>query len=287
MIIIFQTFVNGLITSSFYILLAVGLTLVFGVMNIANFAHGEFFMLGAYAVWLLYGVSGLPFIVAVLIAAVVVGGFGILSERVLFRPVQGNVLGGFIVSIGLVFILQVFVGQVWGVGMAKPVSKVFPGSLKFFGIYVGWQRFIVMPVTAVFMGVLWIFLNRTRHGRGLRAAAQDSEAAVLQGISINKSSAIAMGLGSMLVAAGGALMAPLVSVYPYMGHSVVWTAFVIVIVGGPGNIKGTILAAFFFGFLHTIVATVLDSTIGNLMGVVFMLIILAIKPEGLMGEEQV
>lgn len=287
MSVILQTFVNGLITSSFYILLAVGLTLVFGVMNIANFAHGEFFMLGAYAVWLLYGVSGLPFIIAVLIAGVGVGGFGILSERVLFRPVQGNVLGGFIVSIGLVFILQVFVGQVWGVGMAKPVPKVFPGSLKFLGIYIGWQRFIVMPVTAVFMGVLWIFLNRTRHGRGLRAAAQDSEAAVLQGISINKSSAIAMGLGSMLVAAGGALMAPLVSVYPYMGHSVVWTAFVIVIVGGPGNIKGTILAAFFFGFLHTIVATVLDSTIGNLMGVVFMLIILAIKPEGLMGEEQV
>ncbi|MBN1426499.1 branched-chain amino acid ABC transporter permease [Candidatus Fermentibacteria bacterium] len=286
MSIILQTLVNSLITSSFYMLIAVGLTLVFGVMNIANFAHGEFYMVGAYTVWLLYSVGKIPFFVSVLVALVVVCAIGVVAERVLFRRVYGNVLGGFIISIGLVFILQVLVGQIWGVGMMKPVPKVFPGSLSVLGISVGWQRFIVVPCTGFLLAVLWFFLAKTKTGRGLRAVAQDREAAILHGIDVNRCCAVAMGLGSAMAAAGGALMAPIVSVYPYMGHSVVWTGFVIVIVGGAGNIKGTILSALFFGFLHTIVATVLDSTIGNLVGVLCMLIILAIKPEGLAGERE-
>lgn len=278
-----QTIANALVTSAFYALIAVGLSLVFGVMNIVNFAHGELYMLGAYMVWVLYAVGDMPFFAAVGLAIVAVGLLGILLERGIFRPVRENPLSALIISIGIVFILQVSVGQIWGVGKMKPVPAAFPGALDLLGVSTSWQRLIVIPVAILLLGGLWVFLNRTRMGRGLRATAQHPEAASLQGISINRSAAIAMLIGCAMAGAAGALMAPIMSVYPYMGHVVIWTCFVIIIVGGAGNIKGTILAALLFGFLHTIVTTLLDSTIALIISALFMLIFLAIRPQGLLG----
>jgi branched-chain amino acid transport system permease protein len=114
----------------------------------------------------------------------------------------------------------------------------------------------------------------------------DPEAAALQGISVKKSAATALLIGSALAGAAGALMAPIMSVHPYMGHAVVWTAFVVIIVGGAGNIKGTVLASLLFGFLTTIITTLLDSTIANLVNVLVMLVVLAIRPQGLTGHAE-
>ncbi len=278
-----QTILNGLMTSSFYALIAVGLSLVFGVMHIVNFAHGEFYMVGAYTVWILYALLHWPFFVAVGVAIVLVGLLGVLAERFVFRPVRGNVLSGFIISIGLVFVLQVLVVKIWGVGKMKPVPAAFPEILDFWGVSTSWQRFIVVPATVLLLWILWVFLARTGLGRAIRASALDSEAASLQGISINKTAPLAMLIGSAMAGAAGALMAPIMSVYPYMGHTVIWTAFVVVIVGGAGNIGGTILAALLFGFLHTVVTTLLDSTIANLVSALFMLVFLSIRPQGLAG----
>ena len=281
---ILQTILNGLMTSSFYALIAVGLSLVFGVMHIVNFAHGEFYMLGAYAVWVLFAKTGWPFFAAVGTGIVIVGLLGLLSERLVFRYAHGNVLSGFIMSVGMVFILQVAVVKIWGLGKMKPVPAAYPQVLDFWGVNTSWQRFIVIPATLLLLGALWFFLDRFRIGRALRAAAMNPQAAALQGISPKKCAAVAMLLGSAMAGAAGALMAPIMSVHPYMGHNVVWTAFVVVIVGGPGNIKGSILAALLFGFLNTVISTLLDSTIANLVSALVMLILLAIKPEGVMGH---
>ena len=281
---ILQTILNGLMTSSFYALIAVGLSLVFGVMHIVNFAHGEFYMLGAYAVWVLFAKTGWPFFAAVGTGIVIVGLLGLLSERLVFRYAHGNVLSGFIMSVGLVFILQVAVVKIWGLGKMKPVPAAYPQVLDVWGVTTSWQRFIVIPATLLLLGALWFFLDRFRIGRALRAAAMNPQAAALQGISPRKCAKVAMLLGSAMAGAAGALMAPIMSVHPYMGHNVVWTAFVVVIVGGPGNIKGSILAALLFGFLNTVISTLLDSTIANLVSALVMLILLAIKPEGVMGH---
>ena len=281
---ILQTILNGLMTSSFYALIAVGLSLVFGVMHIVNFAHGEFYMLGAYSVWVLFAKTGWPFFAAVGAGIVIVGLLGLLSERLVFRYAHGNVLSGFIMSVGMVFILQVAVVKIWGLGKMKPVPAAYPQVLDFWGVNTSWQRFIVIPATLLLLGALWFFLDRFRIGRALRAAAMNPQAAALQGISPKKCAAVAMLLGSAMAGAAGALMAPIMSVHPYMGHNVVWTAFVVVIVGGPGNIKGSILAALLFGFLSTVITTLLDSTIANLVSVLVMLVLLAIKPEGVMGH---
>ncbi len=281
-----QTILNGLMISSFYALIAVGLSLVFGVMHIVNFAHGEFYMIGAYTVWVLFALLHWPFFIAVGAAIVIVGLLGLVSERLIFRHAHGNVLSGFIMSVGLVFILQVAVVEIWGVGKMKPVPAAFPQILDIGGVSTSWQRFIVLPATIILLWALWYFLAKFRVGRGLRASAQDPEAAALYGISPKKSAAVAMLLGSAMAGAAGALMAPIMSVHPYMGHSVVWTAFVVVIVGGAGNIKGTILAALIFGFLTTIITTLLDSTIANLVNTLVMLVILAIRPQGVAGHAE-
>ncbi|MEW6263946.1 MAG: branched-chain amino acid ABC transporter permease [Thermodesulfobacteriota bacterium] len=280
-----QTILNGLMTSSFYALIAVGLSLVFGVMHIVNFAHGEFYMLGAYTVWILFAKMEWPFFLAVAAAIVLVGLLGLISERVVFRQAHGKVLSGFIMSVGLVFILQVAVVKIWGLGKMKPVPAAFPQVLDLGGVSTSWQRFIVIPATIILLGSLWFFLERFRLGRALRASALNPEAAALQGISPRKCAAVAMLLGSAMAGAAGALMAPIMSVHPYMGHSVIWTAFVVVIVGGPGNIKGSILAALLFGFLTTIITTWLDSTIADLVNALVMLILLAVRPEGVMGHD--
>ena len=271
-------------TSSFYALIAVGLSLVFGVMHIVNFAHGEFYMIGAYTVWVLFALLHWPFFIAVGAAIVIVGLLGLVSERLIFRHAHGNVLSGFIMSVGLVFVLQVAVVEIWGVGKMKPVPAAFPQILDIGGVSTSWQRFIVLPATIILLWALWYFLAKFRVGRGLRASAQDPEAAALYGISPKKSAAVAMLLGSAMAGAAGAFMSPIMSVHPYMGHSVVWTAFVVVIVGGAGNIKGTILAALIFGFLTTIITTLLDSTIANLVNTLVMLVILAIRPQGVAGH---
>lgn len=282
-----QTVANAWVATFLYAVVAVGLALIFGVMRTANFAHGEFFMVGAYTVWLLYTRGGWPFFAAVLAAMGVVAGIGLITERGIFRPLRGDIVAGLIASIGLVFILQVAVGRIWGVGLAKPVPSAFPGSVEVLGTSVGWERFMIIPAAITMLGLLWFFLHRFKLGRALRAVAQDPEAAALQGISINRIAALAMGIAGAFAGVAGALRASIDPVTPYIGHTVILMAFIIIIVGGTGSLEGALLAAIMFGFLHTIVTTVLNSTIANIIAAVVMLLVLAIRPKGLLGREEV
>jgi branched-chain amino acid transport system permease protein len=152
------------------------------------------------------------------------------------------------------------------------------------GISVGYQRLIIMIASVVLLVMLWVFLQRTKQGRAIRASAQDSEAAALQGISINMAATIAMGIGSALTGAAGALMSPVSAVHPYMGHMPLLIALIVVIVGGAGNLKGTVLTAVLLGFLFTVITTFMDAVIANIASVLFMVVLLAIKPGGLVQQ---
>ncbi|WP_119460055.1 branched-chain amino acid ABC transporter permease [Rhodospirillaceae bacterium SYSU D60014] len=285
---ILQTIVNALVASSATALMAVGLVLIFGVMRVINFAHGELFMVGAYAVWYLYAQNGWPFMAAIAAALVVVLLIGLVMERFLFRPMRGNPLGGLIMSVGVLFILQVVAVEFGGVGLMKHVPSAVRGTVDLFGtgVLVPWQRVVVIGVSAVLLILLWLFLHRTKVGFALRACAQDPEAAALQGISINKFSLIAMGLGAGLAGAAGGVMAPLVRVDPYMGHSVIVTAFIVIIVGGVGSLEGAVLAAVLYTFFHTFVTTFYDGTIATILGLLIMLLVLIVKPTGIMGTSE-
>lgn len=283
--VVFQTCVNALVASSFFTLTAVGLVLIFGVMGVVNFAHGEFFMAGAYSVWFFYSNLGWPFFTAVIAAILIVMLIGLLMEKWLFRPMRDNPLGGLINSIGVLFILQVLAVKIGGLGLMKHVPSAFPGVIQLAeGVVLSKQRLAALIVASVLLLFIWFFLTRTKLGWALRATAQDREAAALQGISINKISVIAMGLGAGAAGVAGALIAPLTRVQPYMGHSVIITAFIVTIVGGLGSLSGAILAAVLYAFFHTFVTTYFGGIIATILGLLIMLVVLIVKPTGLMGD---
>lgn len=280
-----QSIVNGLIQSGFFALAAVGLVLIFGVMGVVNFAHGELVMVGAYTVWFLHAQHQTPFLVTVVIAIVIVTVIGLIMERLLFRPMRTDPLGGLICSIGVLFILQVVATVVGGDGPSKQVPPPYQGTIVLFEILrIPTQRLFSLGVSVIALAGLWYFLTRSRTGWALRAVSQDREAASLQGINSDRISMIAIGVGAAMAGLAGALMAPLTNINPHMGHNVIITAFIVTIVGGVGSLSGAVIAAVLYALFHTFVTTYFSGTIATIAGLLIMVLVLIVRPTGIMGQ---
>ena len=280
-----QTFFNAAYAASHMALVAVGLVLIFGVMGVINFAHGEIFMLGAYATAAVYAKGGAPFFVAVLTGAVLTGLIGAGMERGMFRPLRGNPLGGLVASIGFLLILQALVSIVFGV-RPEHVPPPTKAVIQVGGAALPVQRLAVIAAALVLLGGLRWFLRNTRTGWALRACAQDPEAAALQGVSIVRSSRLAMVVGAALAGTAGALVAPLIPPSPLMGHPVIVAAFIVVIVGGVGSLEGAAVAAVLYAFVHTCVTTFFDGVVADIVGLALMLAVLVARPQGLFGVRE-
>lgn len=281
-----QTSLNAIYAASYISLIAVGLVLIFGVMGVINFAHGELYMAGAYAIVLLYTDFQLPFIAAVGAGLAFAGCLGLVMERAMFRPLRDNPLGGLVASIGFLMILQALAAMGFGVRM-EHIPPVTTHVLEFSDrVRLPLSRLFVIVAAIVLLAALWIFLKKTRLGWAMRAAAQDPEAAALQGISINRTARLAMFIGAALAGVAGALTAPLVSVTPHMGHSVIVTAFIVIIVGGVGSLEGAVLASVAYAVVHTFVTTFQDGVIADIVGLSLMLLVLIVRPTGLFGSRE-
>jgi branched-chain amino acid transport system permease protein len=280
-----QTAINAAYAASYMALIAVGLVLIFGVMGVINFAHGELYMAGAYSVVALYAGLQLPFLVAVAGGLVFVGALGLLMEWSFFRPLRENPLGGLIASIGFLLILQSAAVLGFGLRMQN-VPPVTKERLMLGGAVLTYERLMVIVAAVVLLSLLWFFLRRTRFGWALRAVSQDREAAALQGISIDQTARLAMFIGAALAGVAGALTAPLVAPTPYMGHPVIVTAFIIIIVGGIGSLEGAVVAAILYAVVHTFVTTLYDGVIANIVGLLLMLGVLVVLPNGLFGAKE-
>ena len=233
-----------------------------------------------------YGDWNMPFLVAVAAGLVFVGLVGILMEWALFRPLRDNPLGGLVASIGFLLVLQASAALIFGVRMENippSTQEIIQFSDR---VSLPLQRLYVIMATIGLLFALWLFLKKTRFGWALRASAQDPEAAALQGISINQTARIAMFIGAALAGVAGALTAPLVRTYPYMGHSVIVTAFIIIIVGGVGSLEGAVVAAVVYAFVHTFVTTFVDGVMADIVGLTLMLLVLIVKPTGLFGTRE-
>jgi len=282
---LWQTAVNATYAASYMALIAVGLVMIFGVMGVINFAHGELYMVGAYCVVFLYAQENFPFLLAVAAGLVFVGIVGIVMERTMFRPLRDNPLGGLIASIGFLLILQTLAV----LGFGRRMGHVPPSTrdkADIFGAVLTHQRLYVILAAILLLAALWTFLRRSKFGRALRACAQDAEAASLQGISMNQTARIAMFIGAALAGVAGALTAPLVSPTPYIGHSIIVTAFIIIIVGGVGSLEGAVIAAVLYAFVHTFVTTFFDGVIANIVGLALMFAVLVVRPTGLFGARE-
>jgi branched-chain amino acid transport system permease protein len=279
-----QTTANAIASSSMYALIAVGLTLAFGVMQMANLAHCHFFMIGAYTVYALYALGGWPFWAAVAAALVVGAVIGIAVERSIFRPLRGDVVAGFIATAGLMFVIEVFCGEVWGWGHMRTIPSPYMRPFKILGASIAFQRVLVIPFAIVCIGGLMAFMHWFRLGRALRAVAQDPETASLQGININMMTALAMAIAGGLAGIAGGLMSTIYAVTPALGGHIILPALIVVIVGGMGSVGGVVLASILLGFVTTFVTTLVDGVAALMVSVAVMALVLLIRPQGLMGH---
>lgn len=278
-----QIIVNGVLAGFIYVIMALGFTLIFGIMRIVNFAHGEFYMIGAIVILVLFGRFGWPFYAAVLAGGLVAGLFGIVLERVLFRPIVGEELPCMIMSLGVAIILQSLVLILFGPA-EQTVPRPFSGTWSLAGAVVPWDRTIVALSALAILGLFYVFMKYSRIGLAMRAVAQDPQTASLMGVESGLIYASAFGMACMLAGLAGALMAPIYTIGPYIGELPMLRAFVVVILGGLGSIPGAVLGGLLLGLNESILATLLGSTIALIVSFAIVLLIVIVKPEGLMGR---
>jgi branched-chain amino acid transport system permease protein len=278
-----QSAIIGVSIGSIYILMALGLTLMFGMMHIINFAHGAIYMLGAFVIYYVFFQWGAPYFAAFVVAMVLLGAFGYLVERSVYRPIKGGIEPTLVALLALTTFLQAAGYPVFG-QLDKHVPPVFRGTRDVFGVMISVERLMVIPVAGVLVIALYLFINRTRLGAAMRAIEQDKEAASLQGVNVDMVNGLAFAIGFALAAAAGALMAPIFKLDPMMGEQPLLKAFIIIILGGLGSIPGAILGGLMLGLIDSIVATALGAEPAFLLSFVFIILLLLFRPTGLFGH---
>lgn len=280
-----QALANGLIVGLLYLLMAIGFTLVFGVMRIVNFAHGEFYMLGAFAAYVCVTHWQMPFLLAVLVTFVLALAFGWLIETVVLKSFRDDELNGMIATIGLAMILQNVALMSFGPD-PQSMPAVAEGVIWLGPVVVPMSRLYVVGFSAVVLAALYVFLMHTRTGRALRAVVQDMEIASVQGIHSRLIYPLGFAVGVALAAVAGALMAPVFSVSPFIGITPAFKAFIVVILGGLGSIPGAALASLLLGVTESFASTFISASIADMMIFFLVFLMLVFRPTGLLGREE-
>jgi branched-chain amino acid transport system permease protein len=276
-----QALVNGASVALVYILVALGLTLIFSIMGVINFAHGEFYMLGGFSAYYIAQLLGVNYLVMILLTIVIVGALGYIVERLVFSPLRSQPLSAFISSLGLLWLMQSGATLVFGAG-DRGVTSPYRGVLRYYGLAISYERLFVMAVAVVLIIGLYSVLRWTKVGLALRAVSQDRDAAALQGINVEATSGVAFAVGCALAGAAGALLAPVFYVSPTMGTLPVVKAFIIVILGGMGSLPGAIVGGALLGVLESIGPIFLSAAAVELLGFVAIVFLLLVKPTGIM-----
>jgi branched-chain amino acid transport system permease protein len=282
-----QHLLNGLLLGSTYSLLGIGLTLVFGLMNVVNFAHGEFYTLGAYGTFAALVGASVNFFLAIPLA--IAGGalVGAVCERLLLRPLRGaSIDTTMLVMIGLWIALQNGELLAWG-GVAKSVPTPFSTAPVVLGpVSVSRLRIFVFVVSVLLIVGAHLLLTRTRLGRAMRATFQDRETAALMGVSIERIHTVTFAFGAAMAAAGGALLGPVFLLYPSMGDLAAQKAFSVVILGGLGNFVGAALGGVLLGVAEELGAGYVSSGYRDAVGFVIIVLMLLVRPSGLFARAE-
>ncbi len=274
-----QTFFNALMLSSLYSLVAVGLTLVFGIMHVINFAHGAFIMLGAYATFFIFTELGLGYWPTLILCFLSAGVVGSIIERFLYHRFWGQALPCLVVAIGLTNILQNGSLVLFGI-TEKSIDSIFPGVISMLGLRFSLERLMVIVISTVLVISLMVFLKKTKTGQAMRAMAQDYDATALQGVKCSRIAMLAMFIGCGFAAVAGGIIAPVFAIHAYMGETLLTKAFLIIILGGMGSLPGAILAAVLVGFMESFGMTYLGYY-SQILIFVLVILVLVKKPTGL------
>jgi branched-chain amino acid transport system permease protein len=273
----------GLLTGILYVLIALGLTLIYGILHIVNFAHGEIYMLGAMGVF--YGYVVLKWPIAVTLVAVLVISLllGLLVERAFFRSLRGQWLQLVVASVGLSLIIQSLAWVAFGI-QEKNVPSFFTGIVTIGGVRLPMERLVAAGVGVVLVALLYLLVYRTKVGLAMRAIEEDEETARMLGINADGVAALACAIGFALAAIAGAFVAPIYSMNPGMGLEVILMSFLIIIVGGLGSITGTVLAGLLIGVLQSVGGVLIGAEAAYGLVFVVMIVVLIFRPAGLLGR---
>jgi branched-chain amino acid transport system permease protein len=283
-LVLFQL-LNGLVWGLVIALIALGLALIFGIMEVINVAHGSLYMLGAVLAWYVFGVTE-SFAAAVLIAPVAVGALSMGMERVVLRPVENEKVLTIIATTGVMLVLQHSVLATFG-GAVQRVPSPLPGAVKILGIHYPVYRLAVAAASVAAIAALWLFLSRTRYGLWLRAVRQDGKMATALGIPVGRVYMLAVGLGGLLAGLGGVLAAPIVVVQYQMGFDILATVFIVVVIGGFGSLFGAAATAVLLGMTEGLITVVATPTWARITSLAIMGAILLARPDGIFRRRAV
>lgn len=278
---------NAVMLGGIYAVLGIGLTLIFGIMRVVNFTHGELYAFGAYMMYGLVMLLGVNFFIALPLAILLGIALGALVELVLLRRLQGaDIDTTMLVMIGAWIALQNMEQLLW-TGVAKSVDVPFPSSPIVIGpVSIAWSRAFVLVVAVLLIALTYALINRTKLGKAMRATFQDRDTAALMGIQINRVHTATFAIGSGLAAAAGALLGPVFVAYPTMGDMAAAKAFAIVILGGLGSIPGATIGGFILAFAEELGAGYLSSGYRDAMGFALIILILTFRPTGLFARKE-
>jgi branched-chain amino acid transport system permease protein len=282
-----QHLVNSLIMGGTYALLGIGLTLIFGIMKIVNFAHGELYAFGAYMMYLFAGILGLNFFLSILFAVCAGMVLGAAIELVLLRTKRSaDIDTTMLIMIGAWIVMQNLERMVWG-GVAKSIPSPLPATPLVIGpVSLSWLRVMVLVIALALIAATYFLINRTKLGKAMRATFLDSSTAALMGINTGAIYTATFALGSSLAAAAGALLGPVFVVSPTMGDLAALKAFAIVILGGLGNITGATVGGFILAFAEEMGASYISSGYRDAMGFLIIIVVLLFRPTGLFARSE-
>ena len=281
-----QVFVNSLILGMNYALIALGLTLIFAIMNVLNFAHGQMYVLGGFITYYALQVLNLPFVVGLVASVVVLVLVGLLSERLLFRRairVSTREESTMLLAAGLALLLESLILLFFG-EKQRGMPPVISGVYQVFGVYIPAGRAFVFAIALASLISFVTFMRFTRPGRALRAIAQDKEVTALQGVNINRYGALGFALGAGLTGLAGSLLATIFAVNSGLGTAVSIKAFIMVMLGGAGVVSGAIAGAFLLGFLESFGYAYIPGSVTYMLIFAGMIIFLVFRPQGIMGK---
>jgi len=280
-----QMLVNILMTGSLYCLVAIGLTLVFSILDIVNFAHGEYYMLGGFAAYYFSVSFGINYFLAIVLAIISVVLFALFIERFTIRPQRGQVVPTLIICLGVSMLLQAIAIITFG-SAPKSIPAVSTGIIRVVGITIPFDRLIVLLLSIVLIAAVYIYIQRGRMGRALRAYAQNADGAKLQGVNVNRIGSFGFAVGCGLAAAAGALLGSVFFVEPMMGLPVIVRSMAIIILGGFGSIIGTVVGSYLLASVESTVASIWGTPMALLCYYGIALVVLLIRPRGLMGGHE-
>jgi branched-chain amino acid transport system permease protein len=283
-----QSLLSGVLVGGVYALIGIGLTIIFGVMRVINFAHGDLLMLGMYVTYFAFTLLGIDPFLSVVIVIPVMFAFGALLQRAFVQRVldalpQNQIL----LTIGLGLVMSNTVMLLFTSDYRILTTRYSSSSVRLGGVSISEPLLVSFVVTAAITLALYAFLLRTDTGQAIRATAQDREAAQLMGVNVRRMGLLAFGMGAALAGTAGALVSPVYYIYPQVGGAFTLKAFVIVVLGGMGSVLGATLGGVIIGAIESLAAAYVSAGLKDLFVYVLFLVILLLRPAGLLGTSRV